>query len=292
MKALSLLFCTLLVQYAHSQSAPSADVIQPILQAANLPFTDFVTRVVPVQPMQLVRPVPNAAASPVFSVSDLLWRRITALDLVAGGNNKLETIRLWESLCQLRLWILKADAYANVLFAAYIEDSISMATLASISSGAITSAEAKQVLQGIGPAISTASLLAVIDSIVPNSVVVSNFKRERAEKQSLLGLAYNLSKEFHELEDTRLPKLLASERPASLIRFAASSTIGRELALTLIEYAARGGDLNLSQMELVANVKKLIPDLVGKPVPNEAVEVEALSLAFVMDAVRERSTKK
>ncbi len=292
MNRLTFVICLALTTSSFAQSVATADPIQPVLEASNAPFADFVDVVLQVPTPTLALPKSNASIQPIEALSNLLWQRLLALDLIVTKTNKLETLRTMNAMCSLRDWLLKQDAYTNLLIASYVQDVLSQATLSALAEEAITVDEARQVVQGMSTPVTMKVILAVVEVAAPKSATLNEFKTEKSGKSSFMQLSWQLSQELGELADTRLSSLLEAEKPASLVRYVASGAIGNRFAEILTEYVARGGSLNLPRMQLAAEVRKLVPDLIGKDSLADGVEIEAASLALKMDMVREWRSKR
>lgn len=279
----------LIALLASASCCDAQTVVNPalvrILEASEKPFPDFVKTFI-AAPLPAL-PLPSSdTSSPTLVVSQLLWKRLASLDVVITKGNKTEALEALESMCALREGLLKRAAYTNLLFSSYVEETVSMSVLAALSDKLISVDEARQLMNQMKKAVALSEVVAVIEMVTPQSATVKKIKEAKAESPSLLDVSNRLSNELHELVDTRLSKLIERERLASLVFFVAFTSTTNDFAKALIEYESKGGELNKNPGDLASDVKRLLPEVIGKTDRASGLEIDAAMIAGLMDNVR------
>lgn len=270
-----------------AENTTTTEHVRPIMEASRKPFSDFVSAASAVEIPPLPLPKSGEAATPIDAVSALVWERLSAVDVVVKSANKTEKLEAMQAMGKLRGWLLKHDAYANLVFVAYIEDTVTMSTLSALAQGTIAPDEARSVLALLAPDITVNSMLSVIQQTVPQSKALEQIRSADAAKVTLLTVSSALDGELHE-QGVRVPANLAEqERPASLAFCVALSTSSKRLASLLIEYAAKGGNLNLPSEALAKEITRLTPKAIGTIDPASGLKIEAMMFGGVMENAAE-----
>lgn len=270
-----------------AQDVVTAELARPILDASKKPFPALIKVVVEVPFPPLLLPKSGASSNAIATVSDLLWKRLTALALVVNETNKPEKLETMQAMCLLRDWLLKQDAYTNLLFASYVEHTVSMSILSALSDKFITVDEASQVMGRMKKSVTVSAILTAVERSAPNSTTLRQLKESKDETITIRAVSWRLKQESHELLDTRLKKLIEKERLASLVEYVWFTSSANHLTSLLIEYVAKGGDMNLPYEQLMADVNRLVPEVVGKIDPASGLEIEAAMFGALMQVVRE-----
>ncbi len=273
------------------QIAESARLL--LHDAAAKPFPEFarITKATVLHEL----PPPGFEKSSVLmtSIRNLLWERISTLDLTVTESNKQEQLANLTALCELRAWLLKHSSYSNLVLAAFVDESVSIATLAALSQGIISADEAGGICSPLAPRIPAKLIYDIVRRYVPNSRSLEQFSRTPPQDRagSLIDLAEELSNERNELLDTRPIMLMSSIRPASLMLYAAEASGTSHMATELVAYASKGGNLNADAVAFRADVSKRSPDIIGKVDPGSLVKLDAAMFAALMENVREWTSK-
>jgi len=269
-----------------AENTATTELVSPIMKASGKSFPDFVSAATAVEIPPLPLPKGGIAASPIDAVSTLVWKRLSTVDVVVNPANKPEKLEVMQSMGKLRAWLLKHDAYANLFFAAYIEETVSMSTLAALSDGKITVGEARRLVAALAPSVTLDAMLAAAQRCAPQSTVLRQIRDAGASSAALLTISDRLAGEFNEQVDTRISNLTEQERPASLAFYVALSSSTTRMAAILIDLAAKGGDLNLLDGKVAGEIKRLMPDVIGNVDPASGMKIEAAMFGGLMQNVR------
>jgi hypothetical protein len=269
-----------------AENTTTMELARPIIAAADKPFPDFVVAATSVEIPSLPLPKGGEAASAIDAVSALVWKRLSMVNVVVSPANKAEKLEVMQSMGKLRVWLRKHNAYANLFFAAYIEEAVSMSTLAALSDGKITVGEARQLMASLEPAVTSDAMLAAAQRCAPKSVVLGQIRNAGASNTALLTIADRLAGELNERLDMRITNLIEQERPASLAFYVALSSSTTRMAAILIELASKGGDLNLLDGKVADEIKRLMPEVIGNIDPASGMKIEAAMFGGLMQNVR------
>jgi hypothetical protein len=269
-----------------AENTTTTELLRPIIEASGKSFPDFVSATTAIEVPPLPLPKNTGAASPIDVVSAIVWKRLSTVDVVVTPANKAEKLEVLQSMGKLRAWLLKHDAYANLFFAAYIEESVSMSTLAALSDGNINVEEAKQLVASLAPNVTMDAMIAAVQRCAPQSSVLRQIKDAGAGKAALLTISDRLAGELNEQVDTRITNLTEQERPASLAFYVALSSSTTRMAAILIDLAAKGGDLNLLEGKVAGEIKRLMPEVIGNVDPASGMKIEAAMFGGLMQNVR------
>lgn len=269
-----------------AENTTTTELVRPIIEASGKPLPDFVSAATAIEVPPLPLPKNTGAASPIEVVSAIVWKRLSTVDVVVTPANKAEKLEVLQSMGKLRAWLLKHDAYANLFFAAYIEESVSMSTLAALSDGNINVEEAKQLVASLAPNVTMDAMIAAVQRCAPQSSVLRQIKDAGAGKAALLTISDRLAGELNEQVDTRITNLTEQERPASLAFYVALSSSTTRMAAILIDLAAKGGDLNLLEGKVAGEIKRLMPEVIGNIDPASGMKIEAAMFGGLMQNVR------
>ena len=269
-----------------AENAVTNELVRPILEASGKSFPDFVsaTTVVEIPPLPL--PKIGGTSSPIDAVSALVWKQISTVDVAVGPAQKTEKLEVMKSMGKFRAWLLKDNAYANLFFAAFIEETVSMSTLAALSEGKITVEDARQLMAALAPPIASKALIEAMQRCVPQSTALSQIKEVEADNVALLTISNRLANELEEEIDTRPAKLTEQERPASLAFHVALASSTTRMAAMLVELAGKGGDLNLIDGKVAEEIERLMPEVVGIVDPASGMKIEAAMFGGLMHNVR------
>lgn len=272
------------------------ELVRSMLQASEKPFPEFVDTTIKVTVPYLPLPAAARHDQPLVEVSNLLWKRLRALDLDVNLSDKKDKIHMLHAMLVLREWLLTHDDYTSLLFAAYIDKNVSFAVIAALCDKVFTAEEAMPLLGGVTKSISKESILAFANrsgfdaakqAATVRNVKRGEVKRDKVDLVNLHDIAEILSKELDELLDTRIEKLIEKERPASLILYSWHVLHVHYLASNLVEYAAKGGDLSLRREKLAEEFAKVLRGVVGQTVPATGVKIEAEMFSALTEDVRE-----
>lgn len=271
--------------------AAAAELLSPIMEASEKSFLDFVRAAIALKTPPLPLPPKPGNGLSAEAVSTLVWKRISSVDLLVTPENKAEKLELLQAMGSLRAWILAQNFYANLFYAAYIQDAVSMAMLSALSNGDITIAEAKQVLANLRPAVSSSAMLEVAQQCVPESAALKKISDRGAASITILTIAEKLEKELNEHLDMRVTNLIEQERPASLAFYVALSSSTTYLAALLVDLAAKEGDPNLLNGKVADSIKQMMPEVIGSVDPATGMKIEAAMFGGLMQNVRKWKTR-
>lgn len=237
----------------------------PIFESASKPFPEFVEVVRGVVLSELPSPSDGQADETLIRVRDLIWQRVRGVDLTIAVANKVERLGDFGALCALRGWLLKHNAYSNVVLASHIELAVSGSVLAANARRVISVEEAKSIMDLMMPRSDAHGILAAVKKFAPGATPVLEYEKRLASGSgSLDGLAGKLAKESGEVLIVHTDKLIKSLRPAPALYGMILSSGYHSIAEDLLEYASRGGDLAADYKGIDAGIKRLAPDLIGK----------------------------
>lgn len=276
---------------ANAQPTVAAETVRPIIEAANKPFTEFAAALRSTRLPGLPLPTSTGADPHLSSVSQLLWRQLSDVDTVASGANKASVVSSLEAMSGIHSWLLDSRSYANLLFAARIEETVCLSTLSALADSQITVDEARSLLRHLDRPIQLGEIVEVIEAAVPNSKAVAQVKND-GMKSSILDLSNRLAEESPELIDGRITKLMEGDRLASLVFYITLTSTTRQFSDVLVELASKGGQLTRPQDELIEQIKELTPEAVGKIDQSTGLKINAAMLASLMDTVRRWKVKQ
>lgn len=275
----------------HAQTAVTAESVKAVIEAADKPFTEFAAALRSTRLPGLPLPTSTSADRHLSSVSQLLWRQLSDVDTVASVTNKASVVSSLEAMCGIHSWLLDGRSYANLLFAARIEETVCLSTLSALADSQITIDESRSLLRHLGRPIQLSEIVEVIEAAVPNSKAVAQVKKD-GMKSSILDLSNRLAEESPELIDGRIAKLMEGDRLASLVFYITLTSTTRRFSDALVEFASKGGQLTRPQDELIEQIKNLTPEVIGKTDQSTGIKVNAAMLASLMDNVRKWKTKQ
>lgn len=275
----------------HAQTAVTAEAVKAVIEAADKPFTEFAAALRSTRLPGLPLPTSTSADRHLSRVSQLLWRQLSDVDTVASVTNKASVVSSLEAMCGIHSWLLDSRSYANLLFAARIEETVCLSTLSALADSQITIDESRSLLRHLGRPIQLSEIVEVIEAAVPNSKAVAQVKKD-GMKSSILDLSNRLAEESPELIDGRIAKLMEGDRLASLVFYITLTSTTRRFSDALVEFASKGGQLTRPQDELIEQIKNLTPEVIGKTDQSTGIKVNAAMLASLMDNVRKWKTKQ
>jgi len=239
------------------------DPAQVILDAADQPFVSFVNATIQVVLPPL--PPPGDLSNPKLShVRDLLLSRISSIDLNVNPARGNELVEKLTAMCSLRDWLLVHPVYGNIILTFQINETASLAVLAGLSNGSITTKDAKRIMDSLNKNPSVDALLLAAEGGMPKSKAIIEFK-QKPGSESLLELSEKLGKE-QGVED------YLSEDPQNYLKQIDSSefifnAIGYDdityAAKLWVEYMSLEGNLSLEVKELKSNLEEKIPGIKG-----------------------------
>lgn len=279
------------IDCVQAQNAVTAETVKPVIEAADKPFTEFALALRSTRLPGLPLPTSMSADRHLLSVSQLLWRQLSDVNTVASVANKASVLSSLEAMCGIHSWLLDGRSYANLLFAARIEETVCLSTLSALADSKITIDEALSLLQHLGRPIQLREIVEVIEVAVPNSKAVAQVKKNGMES-SILDLSNLLAEESPELIDGRITTLIESERLASIVFYITLTSTTRHFSDALVEFASKGGQLNRPQDDLIEQIKVLMPEVIGKTNQSTGIKVNAAMLAALMDNVRKWKAKQ
>ena len=269
-----------------SENTPSSELVRPIIEASGKAFPDFVRTSIAVEIPPLLLPKNDGPALSIDAVSSLVWRQLSTVDVAVNSANKAEKMEVIQAMGRLRVWLLKNDAYANLLFVAHIEETVSMSILAALSDGKITVGEARQLMASLAPALTSEKVIATLQRCAPQSVVLRQIKDAGASGISLLTISDRLAGELSERQNMTIASLIEQEHPASLAFYVALSSSTGRMAAILIDLVDKGGDLNLSDGKVAGEITRLMPEVVDNIDPATGMKMEAAMFDGLMQNVR------
>ncbi len=269
-----------------AENTGTIEQLQPIMVAADKPFPDFVSAATATEIPPLPLPKNGDAVLPIDAVSSLVWKRLSTVDVVVSPTNKTEKLKELEAMGKIRGWLLKHEAYANLSFVAYIDETVTMSALSALEQGTITPDEARNLLAVLAPDITVKSILAVVQQNAPGSKALEKIRNIENAQLTLLTVSDMLDEDLHEQGVRTIANLVEQERPASLAFFIALSTSSKRMAALLIDLAGKGGDLNLVDGKVADEVERLMPEIVGNVDPASGLKIEAEWFSGLMKNVR------
>jgi DNA polymerase III gamma/tau subunit len=135
-------------------------------------------------------------------------------------------------------------------------------------------------------------MLAVVQQTVPQSKALEQFNKMGATNVTLLRIWDMLDQEFHERGVRTIKNLAEQERPASLAFCVALTSSSKRMASFLIEYAAKGGNLNLPNEKLEKEIKRLTPEAIDIIDPASGLKIEPIMFGGVMENVAEWKSRR
>jgi hypothetical protein len=100
-----------------------------------------------------------------------------------------------------------------------------------------------------------------------------------------------LTGEFSEKGVRKIADLAEKERPASLSVIVVTLSYIKNLAPYLIEFAKKGGDLNLKDSQFTDEFDRLIPEAINVTEPVSREKISAFHFDMLMNRVREWKLK-
>jgi len=287
---LSLVFCKITI----GQGVDLNQTINVVLDARCKPFCDFTRIVTSTTLPPIPAPGDELAEKRFADLRELMWRRISGVNICINGNNKKETLEAIAELKKIRKWLLKNPDYTNLILSFYIDENVSLAVIAAVSSDCISSAEGRDINLELSQGALPASVLHVADRFSPNSSALGNYKHANNlnRPESLFELADLLSQESGELIDARPAVLLTHTYPASLIMYSSQAAGVAYMTRVLMDYAIKGGDLNGDEKSFRSDFPKRMPELAGTIEPFSHMKVQVGMYVALLENVRRRKSRQ
>jgi len=157
-------------------------IVQPILDASQKSFVEFVQRAITVPLPPLPSPSQAEANKQLSEVSFLLWRRLSALDLRITPESKAEQMDTIKAMCSLHKWLMLREGYTNLLLASCIQDMVSKAIIAALADGSVTVDDAWCISTLTQQMPSADAIVSVFEQCVPDTQVIRDYREGRRTK--------------------------------------------------------------------------------------------------------------
>lgn len=268
-------------------AASTDDPTRPILDASDKPFISFVDATIQVALPPLPPPGDKLSDPKLSQVRDLLWSRISLVDLNVNPANKKELVDMLTAMCSLRGWLLQHPVYSNLALTFKIDETAPFAVLAGLINGSITVEDAKRIMDSLNKNPPIDTLLLAAEGGVLKSKAIAEFK-QKAGSESLSELSGELAEEQGEevLFSDDPENYLKQIDPAVFIFHAAGSYYFRYTAELLVEYISRGGNVNLEGNDLKSDLEEKIPGIEGLTLPGSGDKLDWHKMEYLIKISR------
>lgn len=183
-----------------------------IFEASDKPFHEFSQVLQASQLPALPSPGMDADSPTMAKVRDLLWNRVSTLNMEVTDEDGKSRIDYCKELSDVRSWLLERRSYSNLVIASFIDEVLSTSVLSSLVDGRITVDEANQIIELLEPRVTASVIIDVANGCASNSPALIEFRRRLSmgEGGSLIDLSETVANERDELIDTR-PAILMPE---------------------------------------------------------------------------------